>query len=550
LRDLPARSASVLIVVALSGFYLSTPFVMATVLIYLVIEVWGILSVKWMLADMRWLSYLSLLIAAATGSCVFLNVLYEMWQLEGLAPKLFTFCSLTTALIHCATVRSYHLPLAIVTGIPVVATIMLTVVSSLVAEDRLVDTIIGMVIVMLMIGYIAIMMIEGSRSRRVLIAARTEADAANEAKGRFMATLSHEIRTPLNGILGIAQLMKSEHPDGETGERADVLYNSAVSLKTLVDDVLDNEKVEAGKLTLKPVPGDLQDTARSVIKLFEANAKKKGLVLHLQTEDQFPPELLFDPVRLRQILSNLISNAIKFTDRGEVQLCLSVTQQDEVRIAVKDTGSGIPEAAQSKLFSRYGQVDDQQERAATGTGLGLAISLGLAKLMGGSITVESHVGRGSVFVLTFPKIVPQRALRSAALPSRDAQPPSVLIVDDNASNRFIARSFLASTHCDVDEAEDGEVAVRKAALQRYDVILMDMQMPNMDGYTAAEMIRAAPGGDDVAIVVLTGHSTIQDQTRYEATGLNGFLSKPLRKDLLLAEVTRHLPPQMLSTAAE
>jgi len=133
--------------------------------------------------DMRWLSYLSLLIAAATGSCVFLNVLYEMWQLEGLAPKLFTFCSLTTALIHCATVRSYHLPLAIVTGIPVVATIMLTVVSSLVAEDRLVDTIIGMVIVMLMIGYIAIMMIEGSRSRRVLIAARTEADAANEAKG-------------------------------------------------------------------------------------------------------------------------------------------------------------------------------------------------------------------------------------------------------------------------------------------------------------------------------------------------------------------------------
>jgi len=157
--------------------------------------------------------------------------------------------------------------------------------------------------------------------------------------------------------------------------------------------VLDNEKVEAGKLTLKPVPGDLQDTARSVIKLFEANAKKKGLVLHLQTEDQFPPELLFDPVRLRQILSNLISNAIKFTDRGEVQLCLSVTQQDEVRIAVKDTGSGIPEAAQSKLFSRYGQVDDQQERAATGTGLGLAISLGLAKLMGGSITVESHVGR-------------------------------------------------------------------------------------------------------------------------------------------------------------
>jgi signal transduction histidine kinase/CheY-like chemotaxis protein len=551
LRDLPARSASVLIVVALSAFYLPLPFVIGTVLIYLVIEVWGILSVKWMLAEMRWLSYLSLLCAATIGSCVFLNVLYEMWQLEGLAPKLFTFCSLTTALIHCATVRSYHLPLAIVTGTPVVATIALTIVSSLIAEDRIVDTVVGMVILMLMIGYITVMMIEGSRSRRVLIAARTEADAANEAKGRFMATLSHEIRTPLNGILGIAQLMKAEHAGDFAGERADILYSSAVSLKTLVDDVLDHEKVEAGKLTLKPVPGDLREVANSTIKLFAANAEKKGLYLRFEVDDDVPARLMFDPVRLRQILSNLITNAIKFTDKGGVRLDICVTSQDYIRIEVRDTGIGIPKSAQSHLFSRYSQVDEQQERAATGTGLGLAISLGLAELMGGTITVDSCAGRGSIFALTFPMTLPdtrQKAPETSAEPKSFAQAPRILVVDDNAANRFIARSFLEASGAVVEEAEDGEVSVQMAANGRYDVIFMDLQMPVMDGYSAAQAIRAMGHGRRTAIIALTADSTIRDQSRFDASGMNGFLSKPLQKDRLLAEVARHLPPALISAA--
>jgi len=545
LRDLPARSASVLIVVA------PLPFVVGTVLIYLMIEVWGILSVKWMLLEMRWLSYLSLLCAATIGSCVFLNVLYEMWQLEGLAPKLFTFCSLTTALIHCATVRSYHLPLAIVTGTPVVVTISLTVVASLIAQDRIVDTVVGMLILMLMIGYITVMMIEGSRSRRVLIAARTEADAANEAKGRFMATLSHEIRTPLNGILGIAQLMKAEHVDGVIGERADILHSSAVSLKTLVDDVLDHEKVEAGKLTLKPVPGNLREVAGSTIKLFAANAERKGLYLRLEVEDHVPASLMFDPVRLRQILSNLITNAIKFTDKGGVRLDICVTSQEDIRIEVRDTGIGIPKSAQSHLFSRYSQVDEQQERAATGTGLGLAISLGLAELMGGTITVESCAGRGSIFTLTFPMRLPDtppKVFESSVEPKAFAQAPRILVVDDNAANRFIARSFLEASGAVVEEANNGKASVEMAASQSYDLIFMDLQMPVMDGYAAAQAIRATPRGRQIAIVALTADSTIQDQSGFDASGMNGFLSKPLQKDLLLAEVARHVPPALISAA--
>jgi len=516
-----------------------------------VIEVWGILSVKWMLFEMRWLSYLSLLCAATIGSCVFLNVLYEMWQLEGLAPKLFTFCSLTTALIHCATVRSYHLPLAIVTGTPVVVTIALTVVSSLIAEDRVVDTVVGMLILMLMIGYITVMMIEGSRSRRVLIAARTEADAANEAKGRFMATLSHEIRTPLNGILGIAQLMKAEHVDGVIGERADILHGSAVSLKTLVDDVLDHEKVEAGKLTLKPVPGDLREVAGSTIKLFAANAEKKGLYLRLEVAEHVPASLMFDPVRLRQILSNLITNAIKFTDKGGVRLDVCVAPQGDIRIEVRDTGIGIPKSAQSQLFSRYSQVDDQQERAATGTGLGLAISLGLAELMGGTITVESCAGRGSIFTLTFPMTLPDpqpNVADRSADPKSFAQGLRILVVDDNAANRFIARSFLEASGTVVEEAEDGKVAVQMAANQRYDLIFMDLQMPVMDGYAAAQAIRATPQGGQTAIVALTADSTIQEPSRFDASGMNGFLSKPLQKDLLLTELARHVQPALISAA--
>ncbi len=554
LRDLPARSASVLIVVALSGFYLPLRFVVFTVLIYLVIEIWGILAVKQMQVRMRWLPYLSLLTAATVGSCVFLNVLYEMWQLDGLAPKLFTFCSLTTALIHCATVRSYHLPLAIVTGTPVVATIILTIVSSLIEQDRLIDTVVGMAILMLMIGYITVMMIEGSRSRRVLIAARTEADAANEAKGRFMATLSHEIRTPLNGILGIAQLMKSQHAGGESGERADVLYSSAVSLKTLVDDVLDHEKVEAGKLTLKPVPGSLHDVAGSVVKLFSANAEKKGLYLRLNVDDALPPELVFDPVRIRQILSNLVTNAIKFTDRGGVDLCLDVSSDDQVRIAIKDTGIGIPKSSQARLFSRYSQVDEQLERAATGTGLGLAISLGLAELMGGAITVESCAGRGSIFTLCFPMELPEKSSANSVKQPQEQQDnersPRILLVDDNATNRFVARSFLASSGAEVDEAEDGAEAVNKAETQQFDLILMDLHMPIMDGYSAAETIRASPSGKDVAIIALTADKMVLDQDRFDAAKMSGFLSKPLQKEVLLEVVAQYVLSPTMRTAAE
>ncbi|WP_298294842.1 ATP-binding protein [uncultured Litoreibacter sp.] len=566
IRDLPARSGSVMAVIGLSAFHLPWPFLLLTVVAYLAIELWGILAVQRIAWRMTWWSYLNLLVAACVGSMVFLRVPYEMWHLDGLTPKLFAFCTLTTALIHCASVRAYHLPLAVVTGGPVVVTIALTVVSDVMSEALWSNVGIGLAVLALMVGYITVMMVDNRRSKQILIDARDSADAANEAKGRFLAAMSHEIRTPLNGILGIAHLMKDDATAPEEVERADVLVGSAVALKTLVDDVLDHAKVEAGKLTLAPVEGDLRDVADAVVKLFQANAGDKGLWLRMQVEPSLPGRMVFDPVRVRQILSNLVSNAIKFTDKGGVQIKLGAASiSDEtvrVEAAVTDTGIGIGEASQAKLFRQFSQVDDHGERAAQGTGLGLSISQGLAELMGGSIDVRSDIGEGSVFTLRFDAepTAPSEATETATNSAQDDGPIfdgiRILLVDDNASNRFIAKSFLKGTAAQIDEVTNGAQAVEQARQAKYDLILMDMHMPVMSGREAFERIRAGPAHFAYTpIVALTADGAPEDREALLNAGMDGYLSKPLSKAALLSELQRLLQsaPRQLSpsqTAAE
>ena len=561
IRDLPARSASVLIVTALSGLHLPTGLVVGTVIGYLIVELLGIQIVKMMLKRMSWGTYLSLLLATMVGSAIFLRIPYEMWQLDGLAPKVFAFCTLTTALIHCATVRSYHLPLAFSTGTPVVIAISLTVVADMWALPSVTDRFIGLVILIVMVGYMTIMMIDGKKGRALLIRAREEADAANEAKSRFLAAMSHEIRTPLNGILGIAQLMTDDARASEELERAEVLLGSAQALKALVDDVLDHAKVEAGKLTLKPVASDLTAVASVVQKLFIANAEEKGLWLRIHKDGNVPSNLLFDPVRVRQILLNLVSNAIKFTDSGGVDIHLSVKDgvglEQHVLIEVRDTGTGIPKSARSKLFKSFSQVDDSNERSAEGTGLGLVISRGLAELMDGRIEVDSVLGQGSVFGLHFVanSIVTDPIVEAAAPDPSDALKDlwgaSILIVDDNASNRFIVRSYLKQARVRIKEARNGAEAVLSVAEGAFDLILLDMHMPVLDGREAFKQIRAGPPETaSVPVVALTADSSSDDRDKYLALGMNGYLSKPLSKDDLIEELRRHISTPDCQTAAE
>lgn len=548
-RDLPARSASVMVVIGLSAFHLPPSLVAFTALSYLFVEVWGIVSLQAIVRKMTWPRYASLLLAATIGSVLFLRIPYEMWQLDGMAPKLFAFCTLTTALIHCATVRAYHLPLAVLTGFPVIATIFVTVVDTLLHKDRLADTVMGLSIIAVMVSYISVLMIEGAKSRRALVRAREAADAANAAKSRFLASMTHEIRTPLNGILGIAQLIQAAASTRDEKEQANVLLSSAESLKILVDDALDHAKVEAGKLSLKPVPTDLVATATSVVRLFDALAGEKGIKLTLMVDDGVPPWLNFDPVRLRQILSNLISNAVKFTDQGSVDVRVSTVESEEgyltVTISVTDTGVGISRHGQNELFEAYSQVDAKAERAALGTGLGLAISRSLAELMGGTVQVKSELGRGSEFSLHFAAELADGKEQTdgtmTSLSSGVLMGLRVLVVDDSKSNRFVVRSFLKDSGAIVAEVDDGEKAVTYAHDVAFDIILMDLHMPVLSGMEAFRQIRSGQGKSaSASIVALTGDGSDDDREAAFDAGMDGYLCKPLSKTALMTELARHV----------
>jgi signal transduction histidine kinase/CheY-like chemotaxis protein len=553
--------SSVLLVIAFGAFYLPASIIALTLVCYVIVEVWGVLSVKWIRYRMSWPAYGSLLASACIGAAVFLRIPYEMWQLDGFTPKLFTFCTLTTSLIHCATVRTYHLPLAVVTGLPVVVTIYLTFIDALLAQGSMMDTFIGLAVITLMITYITMMMFAGGKFRRSLIEALETADSANAAKGRFLAAMSHEIRTPLNGILGIADLLMERAQKDDEREKIEILLHSANSLKTIVDDVLDHAKVEAGKLELKPAAADLHEVARSVVGLFKQNAKQRDLWLRLHIDSGTPKQIVFDPLRVRQILSNLVSNAIKFTEKGGVDIFVSADEvaDGSVRVSMRvaDTGVGIPASMQHRLFDSFAQFDEERERAASGTGLGLAISHGLAQLMDGQIEVSSEPGRGSEFRLVFTgRTVVQEA---AALRDHQLRHPTdiaigsgrILLVDDNASNRFVVRGFLKKSNIVVVEAEDGLEAVEKAQAERFDLILLDMHMPRMNGRQAFKHIRARGACKTTPVVVLTADSAPEDRDIYLGAGMDGYLAKPITKAQLMAEVSRFMPaPALLHTAAE
>lgn len=561
-RDFPARVTSVICVMGLSAAYLPLNLVLMAALGYLVAELVSIPLQRRIWAGNSWGPYLLFLGVTGFGASMLMRIPYEMWQLPGFAPKLFAFCTLTSALLHSASVRAHHLPLVFVTAAPVVVVIWMSVVASLLGQEDMRDIVVGLMILGLMVFYISIMMLDTARAHRVLVRAREDADAASEAKGRFLAAMSHEIRTPLNGILGISYLMREDAVGQEDVERADVLVSSALGLKTLVDDVLEHAKVEASKLALKPVAGDLGKLAADVMKLFDANAQERGLWLRLKLDPGLPKQLMFDPVRVRQILSNLVSNAIKFTDEGGVEIHLLMDQDQPVDaprviLEVSDTGVGIPTAEQGKLFRSFSQVDDQDDRAAMGTGLGLAISRGLAELMEGSISVESELGAGSVFrvnvatALVRAELDPDPRLTADTETADSLVGVRILLVDDNTTNRFVARSFLKPTGAAVTEAVDGAEALELVSTQRFDLILMDMHMPVMDGRTAFRKIRqGTPEMAAVPVVALTADSTMDDPQLCLKVGMDGYLSKPLSKQSLMAEVQRQLARKPHQTAAE
>jgi PAS domain S-box-containing protein len=388
-----------------------------------------------------------------------------------------------------------------------------------------------------------------------LRAAKDDAVASSRSKSEFLANMSHEIRTPLNGVLGMAQALDGEDLSSAQREKVATILDSGRSLTALLNDVLDLSKVEAGKLEISPVPGDLLHSLKRISQLFEAQAEEKGIELAVSYDANLPDKLIYDPVRVRQCISNLLSNAMKFTERGRVAVSVSSQKLDDaehlVAIEVSDTGIGMSPEVQARLFNAFTQADATTTRRFGGTGLGLAISRQLARLMGGDIRVESADGQGARFILTFraKAALPAPASASVAKVVVNAQAPAgmtlrgkrVLVTDDNAINRQVIKLFLAPQGCECTEAVNGRQALDRLESEAFDVVLLDIHMPVMDGKEAIQRIRSSQQPwSDIPVIALTADAMLGDREKYLALGMTDYVSKPVDQRELIAKMNQVL----------
>jgi PAS domain S-box-containing protein len=388
--------------------------------------------------------------------------------------------------------------------------------------------------------------IQRRRAALEVAAARDEALEAARMKSQFLANMSHEIRTPMNGVIGMAELLLDTELTEEQRGYASMVRSSGDALLTIINDILDLSKIEAGKLELERKEFDLSEAVDAAVELLAKDARAKGVELRAFIERRTPLRVYGDRFRLEQILTNLVGNAVKFTARGEITVRVTEGEETElgrrVRFEVADTGIGIDPEAAERLFEPFSQADSSTTRTYGGTGLGLSICRELVELMGGSIGAIGEPGKGSTFWFTVELGVEPGAPVAAAPvvePEPEPEPLSVLVVDDNAVNRMVAAEMLRKRGYRVEIARDGEEAVAAAAAGSFEVVLMDCHMPVMDGYEAARAIRAAEnGGPRAAIVAMTSDSveSVRDAC-YEA-GMDDYLAKPVTGEELVAAIER------------
>ena len=380
--------------------------------------------------------------------------------------------------------------------------------------------------------------------------AKQKAEDASVKKGRFLSTMTHEIRTPLHAVTGIAQLLMRENPKPEQLEYLEMLRFSADNLMVLINDILDFNKIEAGKIELEETTFNLPELAQGIRQSLAYKAGEKGIGLELIADGDMPPALVGDPVRISQILNNLIGNAIKFTDKGKVSIRIKVaTEKDNhVRLdfEIEDSGIGIAKDKLPLIFESFTQASSDTTRKFGGSGLGLTITRELLHLMGSEIRVSSKKGVGSVFSFTLhlekSEQLQENSNQEIKAENWERRTIRLLLVEDNEINRVIATQLLSKWNIDSEHAENGLVALEKLKTQQYDIILMDLQMPKMDGFEAASAIRAMEDVyyKTVPIIALTAAATTEAKNKVFECGMNGFATKPFKPEELFQTIAEHL----------
>lgn len=384
------------------------------------------------------------------------------------------------------------------------------------------------------------------RGNRALIKAKEDAVRRARSRANFLASMSHEIRTPLNGVLGMLGLALEGNLEQEQRDRLEIALTAGQSLLGLLNDILDISKVEAGKLSLENIPFSVRNLIEECATLHAQQAKMKNIELRMDIDPELPTMFLGDPTRTRQVLNNLLSNAIKFTEQGRVRIH-ATRFGGNLRIDVMDTGIGMSKEGLHRIFSPFSQADTDTTRLYGGTGLGLTLCRQLVERMHGQIMVDSEVGHGTHFTVTLPLPVYTQTTQQAEKPLPIEETPTpvkglhVLLVEDNQVNQLVASSLLRKLGHSVDLAENGKQALEALEERNYDMVLMDCQMPVMDGYEATQKIRENPAWKRLPVIAVTANVMQGDREDCLASGMNDYITKPYNRNELKAAIDRWAP---------